>query len=58
MSDRSIFEAEPGYWEPCEYWDEDGCYCVCGANCSCGQMPVVDTGDELHQILADALKEH
>lgn len=21
--------------EPCEYWDEDGCYCVCGAMCSC-----------------------
>jgi hypothetical protein len=20
---------------PCEYWDEDGCYCVCGTACSC-----------------------
>lgn len=21
--------------DQCKYWDEDGCYCVCGAMCSC-----------------------
>jgi len=28
----------------CEFWDEDGCYCVCGAMCACGPPRVVDTG--------------
>lgn len=23
--------------EPCEYWDQDGCYCVCGTNCMCAE---------------------
>jgi hypothetical protein len=22
---------------PCEFWDEDGCYCVCGSACACEQ---------------------
>jgi len=35
MNDRTIFEAEPAGPEPCEYWDEDGCYCICGAMCAC-----------------------
>ena len=52
---RSTLMDDIGYWEPCEFWDEDGCYCVCGANCSCGQIQVIDTGDELHHILGDAL---
>ena len=51
-------EFDVGYWEVCEYWDEDGCYCICGANCSCGQINVVDTGDELHQILGEALRSN
>lgn len=48
-------EYEHGFWELCEYWDEDGCYCICEANCSCGQVSVVDIGNELRQILADAI---
>jgi len=23
------------YEGKCQYWDEDGCYCVCGSLCSC-----------------------
>ena len=40
---------------PCEFWDEDGCYCVCGSMCACSGPAVVNVGDELHRILADAL---
>ena len=35
--------------EPCEYWDEDGCYCVCGAMCSCVYDPDGDTPSELQE---------
>lgn len=46
----------------CKYWDDDGCYCVCGTGCTCipfapSKCRVVDTGDELHQILGEALKQ-
>lgn len=40
---------------PCDFWDEDGCYCVCGTACMCEHQRVVDVGDDLHRILADAL---
>jgi len=48
--------------DQCEFWDDDGCYCVCGAMCSCepfhpSRRPIVDTGDELHQILGEALNQ-
>lgn len=46
-------------FDQCEYWDDDGCYCVCGAGCTCEPFHptarVVDTGDELHQVLGEAL---
>lgn len=41
---------------PCEFWDDDGCYCVCGPACSCEHVKVVDTGDELHRVLGEALR--
>lgn len=42
--------------EYCRYWDDDGCYCVCGAACACeASLTVVNVGDELHTILAEAL---
>lgn len=39
----------------CEFWDKNGCYCVCGSACMCEAPTIVDVGDELHQILGEAL---
>lgn len=41
--------------DECEFWDLDGCYCVCGPLCECDKPTIVNVGDELHRILADAL---